>query len=157
MEKDVSITMIEWHRKNFNELTIDELYEILRLRSEIFVVEQDCVYQDLDLKDKKSIILFGLEDGEVVATSRVIPAGISYECPSIGRLVVKEKSRHRGYARKMMLEAISIIKNEFGAHNIKISGQAYLKEFYTSLGFKIITDVYLEDGIEHFGFELDLI
>ncbi len=76
--------MTEWFRKEFSELTIDELYEILRLRSEIFVVEQDCVYQDLDLKDKICIHIFGMDNSEVIAALRVIPAGISYEIPSIG-------------------------------------------------------------------------
>lgn len=147
--------MTEWFRKEFSELTIDELYEILRLRSEIFVVEQDCVYQDLDSKDKKCIHIFGMDNGEAVAALRVIPAGISYEIPSIGRVVVKESHRRYGFARKMMLEAIGIIKNEFKAERIRISGQAYLKDFYQSLGFQIVTDIYLEDGIEHYGFELD--
>ena len=148
--------MAEWYRKNYKDLTVDELYDLLRLRSEIFVVEQDCVYQDLDLKDKKSILLFAVEDGQTVATLRVIPAGISYDVPSIGRLVVKEAYRHNGYARKMMLDAIAIIRDEFKADKIRISGQAYLKEFYQSLGFEIVTNVYLEDGIDHYGFELTL-
>ena len=148
--------MVKWYRKHFNELTTEELYEILRLRSEIFVVEQDCVYQDIDLKDKKCIHIFAMEDGVAAATLRVIPAGVSYDVPSIGRVVVKESYRRNGYARKMMLEAIDIIKNEFGGEKIRISGQAYLKDFYMSLGFGIVTDVYLEDGIKHYGFELDL-
>lgn len=148
--------MVEWFRKEFQELSIDELYGIIRLRNEIFVVEQDCVYQDLDLKDKKCIHLFAMENGEAVACLRIIPAGISYPIPSIGRLVVKQSYRRSGYARKMMLEAINIIRNEFRAEKIRISGQAYLKEFYQSLGFKTVTEVYLEDGIEHYGFELVL-
>lgn len=148
--------MIQWFRRNFQELTIEELYEILRLRSEIFVVEQDCVYQDLDRKDKKSILIYGVEDGEIVATLRVIPAGVSYDVPSIGRLVVKESHRRRGYARTMMLQAIDIIRNEFQGERIRISGQAYVKNFYESLGFQIVTEIYLEDGIEHYGFELVL-
>lgn len=148
--------MIQWFRRNFQELTVEELYEILRLRSEIFVVEQDCVYQDLDRKDKKSILIYGVEDGEIVATLRVIPAGVSYDVPSIGRLVVKESHRRRGYARTMMLQAIDIIRNEFQGERIRISGQAYVKNFYESLGFQIVTEIYLEDGIEHYGFELVL-
>lgn len=148
--------MIQWFRRNFQELTVEELYEILRLRSEIFVVEQDCVYQDLDRKDKKSILIYGVEDGEIVATLRVIPAGVSYDVPSIGRLVVKESHRRRGYARTMMLQAIDIIRNEFQGERIRISGQAYVKNFYESLGFRIVTEIYLEDGIEHYGFELVL-
>lgn len=148
--------MVEWYKKRFSELTTDELYELLRLRSEIFVVEQDCVYQDLDLKDKRCIHLFGMENGEAVAGLRIIPAGISYDYPSIGRLVVKETHRHNGYARKMMLEAIGIIKEELSGEKIRISGQAYLKNFYEGLGFVPVTDIYLEDGIEHYGFELDI-
>lgn len=148
--------MTEWYCKDFYSMTSDELYGVLRLRSEIFVVEQDCVYQDLDMKDQKCIHIFGVDKGEVVASLRIIPAGISYELPAIGRLAVKESHRHNGYARKMMLEAIEYIKNEMKGEKIRISGQAYLKEFYLSLGFEIVTEKYLEDGIEHYGFELKI-
>ena len=146
--------MIEWNKKYYSELTTDELYEILRLRNEIFVVEQNCVYQDLDLKDKECIHIFAKENDEVIATARIIPAGLSYDYPSIGRLAVKENYRKHGYARKIMLDAIKIINDEFKSDKIRISGQAYLIDFYKGLGFKIVTDMYLEDGIEHYGLEL---
>ena len=142
---------MEWITKKYEELTVDELYEILRLRAEIFVVEQDCVYQDLDGKDKKSVHLFLKDDkGEIIACLRMIPAGISYEEPSIGRFVVKESERLKGYGRKSMELAIEYIRNEFHSTKIRLSGQAYLKEFYESLGFKVVKGTYLEDGIPHY-------
>lgn len=147
---------VKWYKKNYNELTIDELYEILRLRSEIFVVEQDCVYQDMDQKDKKCIHIFAMENDQAVAALRVIPRGVSYDMPAIGRLVVKDSHRRRGYARKMMLQAIDIIKNEYHENKIHLSGQAYLKDFYNGLGFETVTEQYLEDEIPHYGFEMTI-
>ncbi|MCR4694597.1 MAG: GNAT family N-acetyltransferase [Pseudobutyrivibrio sp.] len=139
-----------WKLKAFEDLTVGELYEILRLRAEIFVVEQDCVYQDLDGKDRQSMHLF-LQDGEeVIACLRIIPAGISYKEPSIGRFVVKESERKSGLGREAMNQAIEYISSEYKEDHIRISGQAYLREFYESLGFKVVKDPYLEDGIPHF-------
>ena len=142
---------MEWLTKKYEELTVDELYEILRLRAEIFVVEQDCVYQDLDGKDKKSVHLFlNDENGEIIACLRMIPAGISYEEPSIGRFVVKESERFKGIGRKAMEIAIEYIKNEFHSTAIRISGQAFLRGFYESLGFAVVKEPYLEDDIPHY-------
>lgn len=144
--------MITWYKKPFGELTVDELYEIMKLRNEVFVVEQTCIYQDLDDKDKKSILIFAMDDGKCIATLRVIPAGVSYDVPSIGRVVVKQEYRHKGLSQKMMLDGIETAKEVFHAKEIRLSGQAYVRKFYEDLGFKAITDIYLEDGIEHYGF-----
>ena len=144
--------MMEWKLKKFYDLTSDELYGILKLRSEVFVVEQDCVYQDLDDKDQLSYHLFLENDGETVAVSRIIPENVSYEEMSIGRVVVKENFRGQGLSKIMMKKAIDFIVDDLGKSEIRLSGQAYLVDFYENLGFKKVSDVYMEDNIEHFEF-----
>ncbi|MBP3225773.1 MAG: GNAT family N-acetyltransferase [Methanobrevibacter sp.] len=143
---------MEWKLKKFDDLTSDELYGILKLRSEVFVVEQDCVYQDLDDKDQLSYHLFLENDGETVAVSRIIPENVSYEEMSIGRVVVKENFRGQGLSKIMMKKAIDFIVDDLGKSEIRLSGQAYLVDFYENLGFKKVSDVYMEDNIEHFEF-----
>lgn len=133
-------------------MTRDELYEIIKLRIEVFVVEQDCPYQDLDDKDKNAYHLFVEDNGLVVAVLRILPEGVSFEDMAIGRLIVKKSYRGRGISRKMMNNAISFIINDLNKSKIRLSGQAYLLEFYESLGFKRVSDVYLEDGIDHYEF-----
>ncbi|MBQ6512392.1 GNAT family N-acetyltransferase [Methanobrevibacter sp.] len=143
---------MDWKLKKFDELSVYELYEILKLRSEVFVVEQDCVYQDLDDKDKLAFHLF-LQDGdEVIAVLRILPENVSYEDMAIGRVIVEQSHRGQGISREMMKKAIDFIIEDFGKSRIKLSGQAYLSEFYQSLGFRKVSDCYLEDGIEHFEF-----
>ena len=144
--------MMEWKLKKFDDLTSDELYGILKLRSEVFVVEQDCVYQDLDDKDQLSYHLFLENDGETVAVSRIIPENVSYEEMSIGRVVVKENFRGQGLSKIMMKKAIDFIVDDLGKSEIRLSGQAYLVDFYENLGFKKVSDMYMEDNIEHFEF-----
>jgi ElaA protein len=143
---------MNWHIKKFDELSLNELYGILQLRSEVFVVEQDCVYQDLDDKDQVSCHLFLEDDGEIIAVSRIIPEGISYDEMSIGRVVVKKSHRGKGFSKAMMEKAIGYIINDLDKSKIKLSGQAYLEKFYTDLGFERVSDCYLEDGIDHFEF-----
>ena len=133
-------------------MTRDELYEIIKLRIEVFVVEQDCPYQDLDDKDKNAYHLFVEDNGLVVAVLRILPEGVSFEDMAIGRLIVKKSYRGRGISKKMMNKAISFIINDLNKSKIRLSGQAYLLEFYESLGFKRVSDVYLEDGIDHYEF-----
>lgn len=140
---------MNWTIKTFGELTTEELYEILKLRAEVFVVEQDCVYQDLDEKDKKAYHLFTQSDGEVVAYLRILQKGVSYPEVAIGRVVTKITHRRKGLAREMMQKAIGYIEHELHESAIRISAQKYLLEFYKSLGFEVISEVYLEDGIEH--------
>lgn len=137
--------------KHFTELTLDELYNILQLRAQIFVVEQDCVYNDIDGMDKDAVHQFYKKDGEIVAYSRLLKSGTRFPDCSIGRVVVKESERRTGLGIKMMEEAKTFILNEWQAEKIKISAQKYLRKFYEDLGFKIITEEYLEDGIPHFG------
>ena len=133
-------------------MTRDELYEIIKLRIEVFVVEQDCPYQDLDDKDKNAYHLFVEDNGLVVAVLRILPEGVSFEDMAIGRLIVKKSYRGRGISKKMMNKAINFIINDLNKSKIRLSGQAYLIDFYESLGFKRVSDVYLEDGIDHYEF-----
>jgi len=142
---------MEWEFKLFNELTISELYDILQLRAEIFVVEQDCVYNDLDGLDKMAVHHFLKKNGEIVAYSRLLKPGTRFAEFSIGRVVVKQAERRTGLGIEMMEAAKSYIIDEMGATKIKISAQSYLQKFYENLGFEIVTDMYLEDGIPHFG------
>jgi ElaA protein len=137
--------------KKFSDLSLNELYDILRLRSEIFVVEQTCVYNDLDGLDKVAVHQFMRKDGEIVAYSRLLKPGTRFPEYSIGRVVVKKSERGTGLGQEMMEEAKRYIVQEWGATKIKISAQSYLQRFYESLGFEIVTEMYLEDGIPHFG------
>ena len=137
--------------KPFTELTNEELYDIFQLRSEIFVVEQNCVYNDLDGLDKQAVHQFLKKSGEMVAYSRLLKPGTRFPDYSIGRVVVKESERGSGLGKHMMEEAINFIVHEWKAKKIKISAQRYLQNFYENLGFKVVTNEYLEDGIPHVG------
>ena len=135
--------------KRFEELTTTELYEILRVRAEVFVVEQTCIYQDLDGKDKRSYHFFVEESGKVIDYLRILDKGVSYPEISIGRVLVTETNRRKGLARELMQKAIRYVEAELGETKIRISGQLYLQSFYESLGFQTVSEVYLEDEIPH--------
>ncbi|MBK6283419.1 MAG: GNAT family N-acetyltransferase [Draconibacterium sp.] len=137
--------------KTFKELNFDELYEILQLRAEIFVVEQNCVYNDLDGLDKSAVHQFIKKNNEIIAYSRLLKPGTRFSEYSIGRVVVKQSERGTGLGIELMNEAKNFILREWKATKIKISAQKYLRKFYENLGFEIVTDEYLEDGIPHFG------
>ena len=135
------------HKKSFQELTVDELYELLRVRSEVFVVEQDCVYQDMDGDDQKSIHLWLTVADKVIALARVCPAGTHMKEISIGRVITTE--RGKGYGKQIMLHAIETAKEHFGAKQIDIEAQEYAKGFYESVGFRQSSDTFMLDGIPH--------
>ena len=135
------------HQKSFQELTVDELYELLRVRSEVFVVEQNCVYQDLDHDDQKSIHLWLTVANKVVALARVCPAGTHMQEVSIGRVITTE--RGKGYGKQIMLHAIEAAKKHFDAKQIDIEAQEYAKGFYESVGFKQSSSTFMLDGIPH--------
>lgn len=143
------------HIKHYDLLTKDELYEIMKLRNEVFVVEQNCVYQDIDGKDTTALHLCYYDQGELVAYLRILNRGTSYEDVSIGRVLVKASHRDQKLGRLIMDESIGYIKTELDEPSIKISAQAYLKKFYTSLGFEVVSDEYLEDGILHLEMSLN--
>lgn len=140
---------MNWKIKKFNELNVEEIYKILALRNEVFIVEQECPYLDCDDKDLNSYHLFSEENGEIVAYLRILEKGVSYDEISIGRVAVKKSYRGKGISRKMMLKAIEFIENNLSENAIKIQAQAYLLNFYSSLGFKAVSQEYLEDNIPH--------
>lgn len=137
--------------KTFKQLTTDELYAILQLRSEVFVVEQDCVYQDLDFKDQKALHVLGFKNNNLIAYTRIFKPGDYFENASIGRVIVKENERKYRYGYDIMEASIKAIKDYYNETKIKISAQVYLKKFYNNLGFKETDEEYLEDGIPHVG------
>lgn len=141
--------MIKTVTKTFAQLTTQELYEILQLRSQVFVVEQDCVYQDLDGKDQKALHILGFKDEKVVAYTRIFKPGFYFDEASIGRVVVAENQRKYKYGYTIMEASIAAIKEAYNETTIKISAQCYLKKFYNNLGFTEIGVEYLEDGIPH--------
>jgi len=140
---------VKWVLKKFNELTLHELYSILQLRIEVFIVEQNCPFQDADNKDQYSFHLMGWQDDLLCAYTRIVPPGISYELPSIGRVVTSPRARKKGLGRLLMERSLLETANQYGHTDIRIGAQFYLKEFYASLGFIQSSDIYLEDGIEH--------
>lgn len=140
---------INWILKPFNELSPYQLYSILQLRSEVFVVEQACVYLDMDDKDQQAFHLMGYDNDKLLAYTRLIPEGVAYEYPSIGRVVTSPLARGTGAGKELMNKSIDTCYQLFGKQPIKIGAQLYLERFYTNLGFKKCSDVYLEDGIEH--------
>jgi ElaA protein len=141
--------MIKWVLKKFDELTSHETYSILQLRNEVFVVEQDCVFQDADNKDQDSYHLMGWDGKKLIAYSRIIPPGIAYDLPSIGRVVTSPAARGNGMGKALMEESVGATEKLFGKLGIKLGAQLYLKKFYESFGFAQSSTVYLEDGIEH--------
>ena len=137
--------------KSYQELTVDELYAILQLRSAVFVVEQDCAYQDIDGEDTKALHVLGYKEEILIAYTRVFPPGAYFKQASIGRVVVLEKERANTYGYDLMNTSIQAVKENYNTATIKISAQTYLKRFYNNLGFKEIGKEYLEDGIPHIG------
>ncbi|MGO4289629.1 GNAT family N-acetyltransferase [Chitinophaga sp. RAB17] len=139
-----------WKIKSFEELTVAELYAILRLRSEVFIIEQNCAYQDLDNSDQKALHLMGTDDsGQLLAYTRIFAPGIKFTEASIGRVVTSPLARGQGAGRELMERSILELQQHYGKIPIKIGAQQYLQRFYTSLGFEQTSDTYLEDGIPH--------
>lgn len=140
---------MEWTIKLFKELDVDELYTILYLRTAVFVVEQECPYQEVDHKDQVSYHLFGQDNGEIVAYARILPAGISFPEASIGRVLVAKSHRGQGLAQQLMARSLAFLVEEQGEKRIQLSGQTYLEDFYKSFGFQPVSEMYLEDNIPH--------
>jgi len=149
------VNMIVFKTIPFSDFTVKELYETLQLRSEVFVVEQDCVYQDIDFKVQKALHVLGYKNDKVVAYTRIFKPGDYFEDASIGRVVVKKNERKYGYGHKLMKESIKAVEKQFNTTTIHISAQAYLEKFYNTHGF-IKTGVgYLEDDIPHIKMVID--
>lgn len=142
-------TTLQLQIKRFNALSVSELYEILQLRSEVFVVEQNCVYQDVDGKDEKALHLIGEFEGKIVAYSRLFDAGYYFENASIGRVVIAQNQRDKKWGHVLIQAAIKGVNEHFNTEKITISAQLYLKKFYENNGFVAIGETYLEDDIPH--------
>ena len=140
---------VRWTCKPFSELHPGELYQALRLRSEVFVVEQRCPYLDEDNRDQQSLHLFGWIDGFLASYVRILPPGLAFDELSIGRVVTSPQVRRRGFGVPLMREAIQRAWLAFGKQDIRIGAQYYLLAFYSSLGFRQVSDIFLEDDIEH--------
>jgi ElaA protein len=141
--------MLTWVSRPFSHLSVSELYSILRLRAEVFVVEQNCVYLDPDNKDLAGLHLMGWDNDHLAAYSRILPAGVAYPEVSIGRVVSSPQSRRYGYGKELITESIKLITNTYGEQPIRIGAQLYLHDFYQRFGFIRQGDMYLEDGIPH--------
>lgn len=140
---------MEWNLKKFNELSVNELYKILKARMDVFVVEQTCPFPELDNYDQQSLHLSLKNDQELLAYVRILPPNSKYKETSIGRVLVTKEHRGNGYAEMIMRKAINHVFNEWEEDVILIQAQNYLNAFYSSLGFEQITDIYIEDDIPH--------
>jgi ElaA protein len=142
--------ILDWQIKHFSEISIAEFHDLMALRIKIFVVEQNCPYQEIDGKDKKAYHLIGRDGfGNVVATARILPKGISYKEVSIGRVAIDESARNKGNGHVLMEKCMKYIDDEFGATNIRISAQSHLEKYYQNHGFESTGKTYLEDDIPH--------
>lgn len=135
--------------KRFKELSVHEVYDLLQLRSKVFVVEQNCVYQDIDGKDENALHLLGTIDGKIAAYSRLFKPGDYFENAAIGRVIVSPEFRDQKLGHRLMQNAVLAIEKYFDTNEITISAQLYLKKFYETNGFVQVSEVYLEDGIPH--------
>lgn len=140
---------MNWQSKKFDDLSARELYAILQLRNEVFVVEQNCVYQDCDNKDLSCHHLMGWDNDKLVAYTRLLPPGVGYTEPSIGRVVTSPAARRTGLGKELMERSLNEIKNLFGNLRVRIGAQYYLVGFYRSFGFEEQGEIYDEDGIKH--------
>src|SRR5688572_18862148 len=140
---------MNWTVKNFNSLTPHELYAILQLRAEVFGIEQNCIYQDMDNKDQHCFHLMGWQNNQLLAYTRLVPPGISYTQPSIGRVVTSPAARRTGLGKTLIEKSIEEIFRLYGKKSIKIGAQLYLKKFYESFDFEQSGEIYDEDGIAH--------
>ena len=140
---------ILWKCKPFGQLSPKELYAILQLRNEVFVVEQNCVFQDADDKDQMSWHLMAWNNDRLAGYTRLVPAGVSYKEVSIGRVVIFPKMRKTGLGKELMERSIEMVYTLWNKQPICIGAQLYLKKFYESFGFQQCSDIYLEDNIEH--------
>ncbi|MGM0414815.1 MAG: GNAT family N-acetyltransferase [Bacillota bacterium] len=140
---------MNWSIKSFAELSKEELYEVLKLRVDVFVVEQECPYPELDGKDKKAYHLIGRKDGQLIAYSRLFLPGDYFKEAGIGRVIVKKEYREKEIGTEMLKRSIEFLIEAKGAEDIKLSAQNHLREFYGEQGFEPVSEVYLEDGIPH--------
>lgn len=147
---------MSWSLKAFDALSLQELYSILQIRNAVFIVEQNCAYQDVDNKDLEAYHLFYTKDNAMLAYCRILAPGSSYKEVSIGRVLTVKSARNLGLGRVLMEKSILFIKEKWPRQNIKISAQEYLETFYQGFGFKAQGAAYLEDNIPHVSMLLNL-
>lgn len=147
--------MLDIYIKEFNELSLEELYYLLQLRSEVFIVEQDCVYQDIDGKDQKSLHVIGKKNNIIIAYTRLFKQGDYFKEASIGRVVVDKAQRQHNYGSQLIEASIITINKVYKTSSIKISAQLYLENYYKKFGFKSTGNTYLEDGIPHISMQIN--
>tara|TARA_B100000963_G_scaffold79356_1_gene67565 strand:- start:10136 stop:10594 length:459 start_codon:yes stop_codon:yes gene_type:complete len=140
---------MDYKWKNFDELSLDDLYAILNLRQKVFIVEQDCPYIDADYTDQDAFHLLGYQGNNLIAYLRAFKPGLKYEGSSMGRIVTKKNSRGLGLGKEIIKEGVRFLKKEYPSYEIVISAQHRLQHFYIELGFISRGDVYLEDNIDH--------
>ncbi|MET1014276.1 MAG: GNAT family N-acetyltransferase [Paenisporosarcina sp.] len=138
-----------WKQQAFNELSIQELYSYLQLRVNVFIVEQNCPYPELDGYDDKSYHLGFIEQNKPLAYARILPSGVKYQRVSIGRVIVKKEERGKGLAKELMNECLQFIEKKWPNQEIQLQAQSHLRNFYGSFGFQDISEEYIEDGIPH--------
>lgn len=141
--------MPDWQLRRFESLTVMELYGLLQLRAQVFVVEQQCIYQDVDGHDPLALHLLGLRSGRLVACARILPPGVTFAEVSIGRVVTAPAVRGDGLGRALMLQALDACAEAFPGQPVRIGAQSHLQRFYAGLGFVTASSPYDEDGIEH--------
>lgn len=140
---------MKFELKKFSELTSRELYNLIKIRQSVFIVEQDCPYEDLDNKDQEALHLMGYERDKLVLYARIFAPGILFSEASIGRILVIKQYRSKGLGVSLMNKALEIIKSDFGNISVRLEAQTYLNSFYKKFGFKNSGEEYLEDGIPH--------
>lgn len=140
---------IIWKIKTFDEFTVPELYAVLKARIDVFVIEQNCPYPDLDNYDQKAVHIWAEEDGKILANCRIFDKGIKYEEASLGRVLTTDAARGKNTGRQLMKYAVETIENRFHTSEIRISAQDYLLKFYSEFGFEDTGKKYLEDDIPH--------
>lgn len=141
---------IRWQCCRFHDLTVDQLYAILRARSAVFVVEQNCPYLDMDDADQSALHLIAwAEDQKVAAYLRIVPPGVKYAEASLGRVITSDFARGTGIGKSLLNRGIAACKEAHPSHAIRIGAQQYLEKFYQSFGFVTVSEMYLEDDIPH--------
>jgi len=141
---------VQWHVSGFDGLSINDLYDLIAARVEVFIVEQNCPYQDVDGKDRHALHVWARDEANhVVAYARITHPGVRFQEPSIGRVITTQAGRSKGLGRELMTRAIAVIEARYPQQAIRISAQQYLERFYQSLGFKTVSEPYLEDNIPH--------
>ncbi|MDX1492112.1 MAG: GNAT family N-acetyltransferase [Pseudohongiellaceae bacterium] len=141
--------MSKLHSKKFDELTIEQLYAIIRLREEVFVLEQECAYLDADGLDKEAIHLWFEQETQIASYCRILPPNTRFLEASIGRVCTQVQFRGKGLAKELLLHAIAACEKQYPGQGISLSSQAHLRQFYEDLGFSAVSNIYDEDGIPH--------